>query len=86
MSGFEEMSGSLYKAINYYEIVLVDHLNINVSCSKNDVSNHLKDLTDLFYLGNLISSATCSKGPSRTALDVILINKPKCFFITQGFS
>ena len=63
----------LNRAIKDYEnIVLVGDLNINVLCPEKDISNDSKDFSYLLSLTNLISTATCTKEPSGTALDVIL--------------
>ena len=84
---FEEMLDSLNKTINDYEnIALVGDSDITVRCPEKYILNHLKDFIVLFSKTTLRRTATCSKGPSGTALDVILTNKTKCFHHTSVFT
>ena len=50
-------------------------LNTNVLCPEMESQIILKDVTNLFYLTNLLSTANSTKGPSGTTLDVTLTKK-----------
>ena len=54
--------------------------------SEKNISDHLKDFTDLFSLTKLKSTAIYIKGPSCTALNATLTNKPKRFHNTSVFT
>ena len=59
-------------------------LNTNVLCPEMESQIILKDVTNLFYLTNLLSTANSIKGPSGTTLDVTLTKKLNVL-VTQVF-
>ena len=59
-------------------------LNTNVLCPEMESQIILKDVTNLFYLTNLLSTANCTKGTSGTTLDVTLTKKLNVL-VTQVF-
>ena len=83
---FEEISVTLYKALNKYDnLLLAGDLNINTLRPTSDSSNHLSDLNDTFSLTNLVTDSTCFKSNKDTLIDLMLTNKPKSFYKSHSF-
>ena len=70
----------------WFKLKCVIIVIVNVLLSEKDISDHLKDFTDLFSLTNLKSAAIYIKGPSCTSLNATLTNKPKRFHDTSVFT
>ena len=70
----------------WFKLKCVIIVIVNVLLSEKDISDHLKDFTDLFSLTNLKSTAIYIKGPSCTSLNATLTNKPKRFHDTSVFT
>ena len=54
-------------------------LNIDTEKYGADTNLYLSDLSDTFFLANLISSGTCFKSLSGTFIDVFLTNRKRSF-------
>ena len=83
---FSEISISLNKIIDKYDIVLAGDLNIDDLRSYSESSqNHLPDMKDVFSLTNLIKEPTCFKSQNGTLLDLILTTRPRSFMKSLSF-
>ena len=69
----------------YENIIIIGDLNIDTENKRKDNSNYLSDLFDIFSLKNLITDVTCVKSTNETSIDVLLINKSRCFHYTASF-
>ena len=84
---FEEINGTLNKALNEYDnLLLAGHFNINTLRPTSDLPNHLSDLNDTFSLTNFVTDSTCFKSNKGSLIDVMLTNKPKSFYKSYSFA
>ena len=83
---FSEISISLNKIIEKYDIVLAGDLNIDDLKTYSESSqNHLSNMKDVFSLKNLIKEPTCFQSQKGTLLDLILTNRPRSFMKSITF-
>ena len=81
---FEELTDSLSRAINNYNhIILIGEFNIDIKRENSIAYNTLEEFCDTFNLTNLVKSETCFINNHKSAIDLILTNKPRSFQITN---
>ena len=78
-SFFEELTDSLSKGSEFYEnFIILGDFNIDVKVAGKELDK-LEEFCDLFNLTNLIRNETWLTRDHKSAIDLILTNKPKCF-------
>ena len=81
---FEELTDSLSRAINNYDnIILMGDFNIDIKKENSIAYDKLEEFCDTFNLTNLVKSETCFMNNHKSAIDLILTNKPRSFQITN---
>ena len=84
MTFFEELTDSLSRAINNFNhIILIGEFNIDIKRENSIAYNTLEEFCDTFNLTNLVKSETCFINNHKSAIDLILTNKPRSFQITN---
>ena len=78
-SFFEEPTDCFSKGSESYEnFIILGDFNIDVKVVGSELDK-LEEFCDLFNLTNLIRYETCFTRDHKSAIDLILINKPKSF-------
>ena len=78
---FKEISKCLDSLTNDYDnILFLGDINVDTLNDRAVGAKMYQELCDIFGLTNLIKSNTCFTKTKSSSLDVILTNKPKCFF------
>ena len=87
VSFFEQLTGSLSKEREFYaNFIILGDFNIDVKVAARELDK-FDEFCDLFNLTNLIRNKTCFTRNHKSAIDLILTNKPKSFrntFITEA--
>ena len=83
-SFFEELNSSLSKACCKYEnFVIKGDFNVEVKLRRNGY-RQLEEFSDMFDLTNLVDTETCVTNAHKSAIDLILTNKPSSFQKTMA--
>ena len=62
---------------------LAGNLKLDELKTGSDSSNHLPDAKDVVNLTNLFKKPTCFKSQDGTLIDLMLTNRPRCFFLSD---
>ena len=68
---------------NYDNIILMGDFNIDIKKENSIAYDKLEEFCDTFNLTNLLKSETCFMNNHKSAIDLILTNKPRSFQITN---
>ena len=81
-----ELSGSPSVIFNKYDNIILADINTDIVRPNTDSLNYLSGLSDVSNQTNLVKNATCFKSKNKeTLVNVMLTNKPKCFFKSHNF-
>ena len=82
---FSDLSTSLNRALDQYNIIVMGDINIDTHNKTDPGFDKLASVCDVFGLFNLVKSKTCFTENHSSSIDVVLTNRPRSFQKTSVF-